>query len=110
MARGIALQSSCWFSAVSFITGRIPPQVACVVVVLHSRIYDVIPLPKMSDVLGPICSGYVPFHPWKSVSLQLFSRVVEVAWLIDLSDMLKRPSDIIDTRSIDLKRNRNAVP
>ena len=59
----------------------------------------------MSDVIGPICSGYVPFHPWKSVSLQLFSRVVEVAWLIDLSDMLKRPSDIIDTRSIDLKRN-----
>ena len=59
------------------------------------------------DVIGRFIQATFLFTQWKSVSLQLFSRFVEVAWLIDLSDILKRPSDIIDTRriGIDLKRN-----
>ena len=60
------------------------------------------------DVIGPIYSGYVPFHPWISdcatAISACFSRLR--GWR-DLSDMLKRPSDIIDTRriGIDLERN-----
>ena len=58
---------------------RIPPQVACIVVELRSRIYDVIPLPKMSDVIGPIYSGYVPFCPWYLIRNSLLC--IEVARL-----------------------------
>ena len=74
LARGIALQSSCWFSAISFITRRIRPQVARVVcsVELRSRVvWFEAHLLKLCPI-GPICR-YVPFHQWR-LSLQLFVR------------------------------------
>ena len=41
------------------------------------------PLPKMSDVIGPICSGYVPFRTVELIATA-FSEI-EVAWMIDMS-------------------------
>ena len=54
------------------------------------------------DVIGSICSGYVPFHTVELIATAIFA-FVEVEWLIDLSDILKRPSDINARRH--LKRN-----
>ena len=50
-------------------------------VVLRNRVYD-----DISNVIGPICSGYVPFHSVEFVSHQLssFFGLIKVASLTDL--------------------------
>ena len=53
--------------------------------------------PLSNDVIGPISKATFPLHTVELIATAFFG--FEVAWLIDLSDILKRPSDI-NARSI----------
>ena len=57
------------------------------------------PLPKMSDVIGPICSGYVPFRNSSRVVAYSFSRRgCEIGRTRPMSGISVNPSYEINSR------------
>ena len=59
-------------------------------------LYDVT-LPHEYDVIGPIYSGYVPFHTVELIATA-FSEI-EVAWVLDMSVCRKFPSNLVRDKS-----------